>query len=121
MLERHFASEFSADCHLAVYGTLAPGRENHSQLSGIVGEWRDGLTVTGELIRLGWGADLGYPALRWSPDGNHIPVQLFVSPDLPRHWPRLDAFEVRDYLRILVPVGSDHAELVVANLYALRP
>jgi len=119
-LERQFAREFSADHQLAVYGSLAPGRSNHAQLSGLVGLWRDGYCVTGELIDLGWGTGLGYPAIRWSAEGTHVAVHLFVSSDLPRHWARLDAFEGRDYLRILAPVVRNHAAVAVANLYAVR-
>jgi hypothetical protein len=48
-----------------------------------------------------------------------VDVQLFVSPDLPGHWDRLDRFEGEDYSRILVPLFRDRAVVEVANLYQL--
>jgi len=115
--ERHCAERFGADRRLAVYGSLAPGRSNHDQLAGLRGRWVPGLRVRGELLRLGWGSGLGYPGLRWSPDGPPVPVELFVSDDLPAHWARLDAFEGPDYRRILVPVHDGDEVVEIANLY----
>jgi len=120
-LEHRFATDFAADHHLAVYGSLAPGRQNHHELSHLVGEWHSGYFVTGELIQTGWATDLGYPALRWSPTGELIEVQLFVSAELPQHWARLDEFEGPEYVRILVPLHRDGIVAAVANLYAARP
>jgi len=116
-LERGFAERFGADRRLAVYGSLAPGRSNHGQLAGFRGVWRSGLTVRGELLELGWGTGLGYPGLRWAPDGPPVAVELFVSDDLPARWPRLDAFEGPSYRRILVPVYDGDEVVEVANLY----
>src|SRR5262245_8748957 len=53
---------------LAVYGTLAPGRSNHDQLSALPGRWLDG-HVLGALYEDGWGAALGYPGLTLDPAG----------------------------------------------------
>jgi gamma-glutamylcyclotransferase (GGCT)/AIG2-like uncharacterized protein YtfP len=119
-LERRFAAEFDADTHQAVYGTLAPGCPNHPQVSQLAGEWHIGYSVTGRLVRSGWAADAGYPALAWSPTGGNVPVQLLVSVELPRQWERLDEFEGPDYLRILVPVHAGGGVATVANLYAAR-
>ena len=118
--ELKFSSRFRANHKLAVYGSLAPGRSNHSQLQDIRGTWYSGLSVTGELRHQGWGSDIGYPGFRWSESGNEIPVQLFVSDELPEHWSRLDDFEGPEYLRVLVPVKSAGIITTVANLYALR-
>lgn len=119
-LEAHFAERWNADRRLAVYGTLAPGEPNHHHLSELPGRWRRG-TVTGELARIGWGADLGYPALRWSEDAGEVAAQLFASEALPAHWARLDEFEGGQYLRILVPVRMADGMLEIANLYAAHP
>ena len=119
-LEDHFARHFAAHHHLAVYGTLAPGQPNHHHLSGLAGVWHSGHTVTGELAASGWAADQGFRALRWSPAGGAVP-HLFASVELPQHWPRLDAFEGPEYLRILVPLHLDGAVSTVSNLYAERP
>ena len=84
-------SKKSADTRLATYGTLAPGRVNHDQLADLIGYWRQG-TVRGRLVEAGWGAKLGYPGLILDPSGHVIDVHIFESPELPNHWPRLDAF-----------------------------
>lgn len=120
-LEARFASRFAADRRLAVYGSLAPGRENHQQLAEIAGRWRSGYSVRGELLHAGWGDGLGYPALAWSLAGPAIPVEVFVAVDLPAHWARLDAFEGDDDLRILVPLFVASRPVAIANLYAAAP
>lgn len=93
------------DNHLATYGTLAPGRPNHHKLAGLEGRWLVG-EVRGKLVRRGWGAALGYPALILADDGDAIQVHLFLSPDLPQHWDRLDAFEGPEYRRASVQVQT---------------
>jgi gamma-glutamylcyclotransferase (GGCT)/AIG2-like uncharacterized protein YtfP len=93
----------SIDHHLVTYGTLAPGRPNHHQLSGLRGDWVMGI-VKGRLVAKGWGAALGFPALILADDGDEIEAHLFVSPDLPDHWDRLDAFEGCEYRRSKVQV-----------------
>lgn len=86
---------------LATYGTLAPGRSNHHQLDGLAGEWLEG-TVRGHLVPEGWGAALGYPALKLDPAGPPVPVWIFRSADLAAHWARLDDFEGEGYRRVRV-------------------
>jgi gamma-glutamylcyclotransferase (GGCT)/AIG2-like uncharacterized protein YtfP len=51
-----------SECRLAVYGSLAPGRENHWVLAGMSGAWQKG-SVRGRLHPEGWGATEGYPAI----------------------------------------------------------
>ena len=119
-LEQEFSLRLGADRRLAVYGSLAPGRSNHQQLRDLRGEWHSGLSVSGDLVDRGWGAGIGYPALRWSRSGPPVAIELFVSDELPRHWTRLDEFEGADYLRIIVPVYSSNNLVTVANLYAAR-
>jgi gamma-glutamylcyclotransferase (GGCT)/AIG2-like uncharacterized protein YtfP len=95
----------NADTRLAVYGTLAPGRENHGQLAGLAGRWRKG-TVRGWLNPAGWAERVGYPGLVLDPRGPAVEVDLFESADLPEHWARLDAFEGSDYRRALARVST---------------
>ena len=102
-LEDALAGALRADRRLAAYGSLAPGKENHRELAHLSGRWLPGM-VRGRLLDRGWGARLGFPALRWDPTGPEVAVQLFESDDLPRHWDHLDAFEGPDYDRRLVPV-----------------
>lgn len=93
------------DTRLAVYGTLAPGRVNHHQLSMLDGSWRRG-TVKGKLFPSGWGAALGFPGLILDPIGPLVGVDLFESRDLPEHWARLDEFEGSGYRRVVATVNT---------------
>jgi gamma-glutamylcyclotransferase (GGCT)/AIG2-like uncharacterized protein YtfP len=111
---------------LAVYGTLAPGKPNHHILAPLGGEWTDGL-IEGDIIPLGWGADLGYPGFRPRVGGDAVAVQVLTAPSLATAWPTLDRFEGPGYQRILVPVFStepgpgqagERRLHTVANLYA---
>ncbi|MEM7462063.1 MAG: gamma-glutamylcyclotransferase family protein [Pseudomonadota bacterium] len=106
-----------ADCRLAVYGSLAPGRVNHRQLDGVTGEWRTG-QVRGKLFATGWGSTLGYPGLILDPDGPVVEVEVLTSPDLPDHWERLDRFEGAGYRRVITPVLIDGVE-IEANIYTV--
>ena len=119
-LEAEFETSFKVSSHLAVYGTLAPGRVNHHLVADIPGEWISDLFVRGHLMSEGWGASLGFPALRWTLDGPEVAIQLFISTQLSEHWPRLDEFEGEEYQRILVPVYRGHELMTIANLYALK-
>ena len=106
---------FNAKTRLAVYGTLAPGRENAHELSALAGQWRKG-HVTGQLVKKGWGADLGYPALIPDAEGERIEVMVLESYDLPEHWDRLDAFEGDGYQRVVLAVGCG-GEVIEASIY----
>jgi gamma-glutamylcyclotransferase (GGCT)/AIG2-like uncharacterized protein YtfP len=99
------SADASADTRLAAYGTLAPGRVNHRQLRGLAGRWRPG-TVRGWLHETGWGATFGFPGLVLDETGPVVEVQLFESADLPHHWARLDAFEGREYRRVVARVRT---------------
>jgi gamma-glutamylcyclotransferase (GGCT)/AIG2-like uncharacterized protein YtfP len=105
------------DIRLATYGTLAPGRPNHGQLSDLPGRWLAG-RVRGSLVDAGWGAKFGYPALILDADGSLIDVDVFESPALPRHWHRLDAFEGPGYRRVAVDVATAEGVLP-ASIYVL--
>jgi len=111
---------FGTGCRLAVYGSLAPGKENHHLVAPLGGTWLTGV-VEGDLTRRGWGTALGYLALRPRRGGPAVPAALLTSEGLPRAWAELDAFEGAEYRRVLVPVWSsaagDRALLGVANLY----
>jgi gamma-glutamylcyclotransferase (GGCT)/AIG2-like uncharacterized protein YtfP len=107
-------------CRLAVYGTLAPGRSNHHQLSGLSGRWIDG-TVRGQLLQQGWGADVGYPGIVLDPEGPTVAVQLFESADLQHHWARLDEFEGSDYRRTVTEVSTAEGDLSVSIYVVVLP
>ncbi len=110
---------FDTSKHLAVYGSLAPGEANHYVIDGMPGTWYDG-TINGVFYDQGWGARIGFPALRWMPRGKPIPVQLFVSDGLEHDWGRIDAFEGFEYQRVLAPLYDDDGFLGVANIYEVR-
>jgi gamma-glutamylcyclotransferase (GGCT)/AIG2-like uncharacterized protein YtfP len=119
LLENVADTLFGSSQRLAVYGSLQPGGENHSIIEHLKGTWHGGF-VRGKLLNSGWGAPMGYPAMRWDPTADRIPVNLFDSSDLESHWTRLDEFEGEEYVRILVPVENDDGVLAVANIYELR-
>jgi gamma-glutamylcyclotransferase (GGCT)/AIG2-like uncharacterized protein YtfP len=94
---------------LAVYGTLAPGKVNHHQISALAGTWQRG-TVRGQLFSSGWDAALGFPGLILDPLGPLVEVDLFESVELPEHWNRLDEFEGMGYQRVVATVNIDGEE-----------
>ncbi len=110
---------FGASARLAVYGSLAPGGENHHVLAELDGEWLRG-TVAGRHEEVGWGTSLGYPALRWDPTGQAVPVWVLSAGELVDRWPQLDRFEGPDYVRSLIPVFSQSRLLCIANIYLAR-
>jgi gamma-glutamylcyclotransferase (GGCT)/AIG2-like uncharacterized protein YtfP len=125
--EQRLDNLFRTSHTLAVYGTLAPGQPNHHVLAPLGGGWTDGL-IEGDLLPMGWGADLGYPGFRPRIEGDTVAVQVLSAPLLASAWPDLDRFEGPGYQRILVPVFSTELGLgqagerrlnTVANLYSL--
>ena len=118
--ESQLDSLFGTGNRLAVYGSLAPGRQNHHIVAPLGGTWVDGV-VEGDLVTYGWGAALGYPALRLNTGGPAVRVQVLTTASLRAAWAYLDAFEGAAYRRVLVPVWTssrDERELItVANLY----
>jgi gamma-glutamylcyclotransferase (GGCT)/AIG2-like uncharacterized protein YtfP len=123
---RQLDALFRTSHTLAVYGTLAPGQPNHHIVAPLRGDWTDGL-IEGDLLPVGWGADLGYPAFRPRVGGAAVAVQVLTSSLLVTAWPTLDLFEGPEYQRILAPVfatelspgQADELRLyTVANLYA---
>jgi hypothetical protein len=71
--ERRLDDLFGTAHALATYGTLAPGRTNHHIVAPLGGEWTEGL-IEGDLIPLGWGAELGYPGFRPRAGGEVVAV-----------------------------------------------
>ncbi len=114
---RMASSKKSADTRLATYGTLAPGRLNNDQLADLKGYWRQG-TVSGRLVEVGWGAELGYPGLILDPLGQVIEVYIFESLELPNHWLRLDEFEGAGYQRVVTKVCTEDGDLY-ASIYVI--
>lgn len=105
------------EMRLATYGTLAPGRPNHGQLSDVPGRWLAG-RVRGVLVEAGWGAELGYPGLILDPDAAWIEVFVFESSELLQHWHRLGEFEGPGYRRVAIDVSTAEG-LLPASIYVL--
>ena len=118
-VEQAVAERFGAAQRLIVYGSLVPGGVNHHELVELAGTWTPG-SVTGECVQEGWGAHLGYPALRWDPAGPRVSAHLFESQALDDHWSRLDAFEGEGYRRVLVPFFREDGSWVVGQVYVDR-
>lgn len=116
-LDRLAQASFGATEHFIVYGSLSPGAPNHGRVAPLAGDWETGW-VEGEREQVGWGAELGYPALRWRPGGPRVAAHLFRSLALPAEWAALDRFEGAAYCRILVPFYTDEGLRAVGFLYA---
>ena len=110
--------ELTATHRLASYGTLAPGRENHHIMGGMMGRWSRG-TVRGHLCPKGWGAEKGFPGLILDRKGVDVPVMVFTSEDLPDHWARLDAFEGTGYSRVVTDVETEDG-ILTASIYVVE-
>lgn len=104
---------------LFIYGTLAPGRNNHKVMEGISGTWETA-TLRGTLIQEGWGAKMGFPGIIPAEDGDEVAGFVFSSKYLEDHWRMLDEFEGEGYERVLVTVRVDGEHDVEAFVYALN-
>jgi gamma-glutamylcyclotransferase (GGCT)/AIG2-like uncharacterized protein YtfP len=119
--EDRLESLYGTSQRLAVYGSLAPGRQNHHIVAPLGGTWTEGV-VEGDLASFGWGAAIGFPALRLRTGGPALAVHVLTATALRGAWAELDAFEGVEYRRVLVPVWSlaqpgARVLLTVANLY----
>ena len=100
---------------LIVYGTLAPGESNASQLENLSGNWSQ-CFVRGKLEI----EKNGLKTFSWDPNVPEHEFQLFESDELPEHWHRLEAFEGDGYMRrsTLAKVSGN---VCVAYAFVPRP
>jgi gamma-glutamylcyclotransferase (GGCT)/AIG2-like uncharacterized protein YtfP len=98
------------DERLVIYGTLAPGRENHGAIADLRGSCHD-CTVHGRIDEVD-----GLPYFTWAPAADSLGVKLFYSHDLPGKWCDLDRFEGSGYKRRLIPATTDRG-LCIASIY----
>jgi gamma-glutamylcyclotransferase (GGCT)/AIG2-like uncharacterized protein YtfP len=119
-LDRLAHATFHAAEHLIVYGSLSPGGPNHGRLVPLGGLWERGW-VEGDREQIGWGAELGYPALRWRSGGPRVAAHLLRSAALRDHWANLDQYEGAACQRILVPFYAGEGLRAVGYLYAAAP
>jgi gamma-glutamylcyclotransferase (GGCT)/AIG2-like uncharacterized protein YtfP len=95
---------------LVIYGTLAPGKENHDVIEDLSGEYSD-CAIHGRIKEVD-----GLPYFTWAPSGGSLGAQLFSSKQLPDKWDDLDRFEGDGYKRRLIPAATDGG-LTVASIY----
>ena len=105
--------------NLFVYGTLCPGKPNAHILTDIGGEFVSA-SVKGSLHQEGWGATMGYPAIRLDDNAEPVAGFVFQSPQLSQHWQALDDFEGSAYRRVSTPVRLENGEQIQAWVYTLR-
>lgn len=107
---------FSPSRKLFVYGTLGPGQPNEWMMRRIGGRWREAV-VRGQLRPAASGR-FPYPLFSIDPEGKEVEGHLFISPDLPHYWEKLDRFEGPSYVRLLIPAYYRDGSRDVANIYA---
>ena len=108
------------DCErLFVYGSLQPGGPNEHVLAAIEGQWQPAI-VRGQLVKVGWGASMGYPGLLIDESGGEVQGYVLTSPNLAAKWSELDEFEGHEYERTVAPVTLQSGKRVQAYVYALR-
>lgn len=104
---------------LFVYGTLAPGRANHSVLEAIPGLWEIA-KLKGNLLDEGWGSKMGCPGVVPSDEGEEVEGYVFSSDHLSEHWSMLDEYEGNGYKRLPVIVKTESGGKIEAYVYALN-
>lgn len=121
IVEKAFIKTHRPESALIVYGTLAPGRSNHSQVAHIKGVWEQGI-VRGKLLPLGWGANIGYNGFQHTLKGEQeaIPAFVLLSDELVKNWPALDAFEGTEYRRLLAKYELNNGVVGVGFIYAIN-
>ena len=72
----------------------------------------------GNLEEAGWGAQVGFPGIRLSSNGERVLVKILTSDKLPNIWQRLDEFEGDEYSRRLCEVRTPEGT-VKAFIYTL--
>lgn len=105
---------------LFIYGTLAPGRPNEHILAKFSGTWATAI-VKGHLRKEGWGAEMGYPGMVLDPAGDEINGFVFTTDDLDVILPELDAFEGKDYQRIVAQATLADGAIRAVYAYVLHP
>jgi len=102
--------------HLFVYGTLAPGEENHHLMEVISGSWQPASTF-GKVQAQTEGVHIGYPCFIPAESGDVVSGMVFSSEQLDDLWPSLDEFEGDAYGRHMIEVTTLDGETLNAYVY----
>lgn len=115
-------TEPTEPAHLATYGTLRPGEENHWVVRNIPGTWAEG-SVRGWSYTLGFGPAEGYPGFTADAAGPPVAVSVLTTgaDTLAKHWRDIDDFEGPGYRRIEVDVDLDDGQQRRAWIYETDP
>jgi len=97
--------------YLCVYATLAPGENNNNVLKNMEGSWQD-CKITGEIF-----TRKGLQFFKWSKESPQINAKVFSSEDLRNNLDRIDKFEGKPYIRILIPTKIN-GQIRIANIYS---
>ena len=100
---------------LFVYGTLAPGEENHHWMEPLNGHWETA-TAPGRVAIQTQGVHTGLPCFIPS-DVDSVEGMIFSSEELGKIWEKLDEFEGSDYGRQLISVTTAKGFKVDAYVY----
>lgn len=103
--------------HLFVYGTLAPGKENHHQLKGIDGQWQPAKIRGEKRMHDPYPHCVGVDIMK---SRQWVDGLLFSSTELVEIWQHLDKFEGPGYKRTLRKVELMSGETVEAYIYAIN-
>ena len=98
---------------------MCPGKENEEILRVIPGTFQKA-SVRGVHFPDGWLEGFPYPGIELDEAGDKIEGYLFSSPDLYKHWGRLDAFEGPHYKRVQTQVLCEDGALILAFLYVIN-
>ncbi len=99
-----------------VYGSLQPGKQNDKIFKKIKGIWKKGF-IFGKLINVSEGINYGYPVVEIKKKGDKIFGMVFVSKNLKKIIYKLDAFEGKDYKRIITNVNLTKGSKIKSYIY----
>ena len=105
--------------HLLVYGTLVPGESNYSMIKNIPGKWNTA-TCKGKIIIKDYSPWKGCPGAVLDGDEDLIKGYVLSSKELKFHWERLDAFEGKDYSRVITNATLSNGKVIKAHIYELK-
>tara|TARA_Y100000591_G_C21786863_1_gene674296 strand:+ start:37 stop:375 length:339 start_codon:yes stop_codon:yes gene_type:complete len=105
--------------NLFVYGSLQKGKQHENILENINGLWKKAYVV-GYLFNISKGPDYGYPAIKIDKKGLKIHGMVFQSKDLKKKISKIDAFEGKNYKRVISKIYLENGLVIDAYLYEIK-